>query len=297
MVCRVLLSFLHLLYRHFIRPSTNLRKYVAGRGAWAVVTGSTDGIGKEYAKQLAKRGFNIFLISRNEERLGATANEIRAATNKIEVKSLALDLSAVTESSIATIRSALAGLDIGILINNAGISYDYPVPFVDLNQKMIRTLIELNTVQLTELTQLILPRMIEKKRGLIVNLSSGSGIFPAPLLAVYSGTKAYVTYFTESLAFEVKRHGIDVECQVPFLVVSKLSKARAAWMVPSASSYVRQAISQLGSAVVISPHYVHDLIRFVFALLPQSYVMSHFYSRFYKAYKRAIMKKVEGKDK
>jgi 17beta-estradiol 17-dehydrogenase / very-long-chain 3-oxoacyl-CoA reductase len=290
-VLKFVLSLLALFYRHLLRPSKSMRAYGAGKGAWAVVTGATDGIGKEYAKQLARKGFNVLIISRSQERLDSTAAEIKEGAKNAEVKTHAADLSALTEQSIEKLKAVLSTLDIGVLVNNAGVSYDHPMYFLELQQKDLRHMIELNCRQMTELTYIVLPGMVDRKRGLIINLSSGSGIFPTPLLALYSGTKAYVKYFSRALAAEYKSKGIHVECQVPFLVASKLSKARPALMVPTPSAYVRAALAGVGRCSLTSPSLAHDLMKFYLKSMPRSYAIGHLFSRMAYGRKRALQRK------
>ena len=172
--------------------AVNLKKY----GSWAVVTGCTDGIGKAYAEQLAKRGLNIVLISRTLEKLQEQAKFI-TDKYKVETKVIAVDFTE-QNSIYTTIRNELGDLDIGVLVNNVGMSYKYP-EFFDIygeSDKDLSNLINCNITSLTKVTAIVLPNMVKKRKGIIINNASGSGRIPTPLLTVYSATKAYVDFFS-----------------------------------------------------------------------------------------------------
>jgi 17beta-estradiol 17-dehydrogenase / very-long-chain 3-oxoacyl-CoA reductase len=170
----------------------NLKKY----GSWAVVTGCTDGIGKAYAEHLAKRGLNVVLISRTLEKLQEQAKFL-TDKYKVETKVIAVDFTEQT-SIYTTIRNELGDLDIGVLVNNVGMSYKSP-EFFDVygqSDKDLSNLINCNITSLTKMTAIVLPNMVKKRKGIIINNASGSGRIPTPLLTVYSATKAYVDFFS-----------------------------------------------------------------------------------------------------
>ena len=114
---------------------------------------------------------------------------------------------------------------VGVLVNNAGLSYDYPEYLHDVDDARVTQLVELNCLSLTKLTKAVLPAMREKKTGAIVNVSSISGIAPTGLLAVYSASKAYVDFFSRSIAEEYARDGIFVQSLMPMFVSSPMSSA------------------------------------------------------------------------
>lgn len=111
------ISILKWVYTNFFRKSKNLKKYVS----WALVTVSTDGIGKALSFELAKKGLNLILIGRNPSKLEAVKNEILSRFEKTQVKLVVFDFSSDLNNVIKRISEVINGLDVGILINNAGV--------------------------------------------------------------------------------------------------------------------------------------------------------------------------------
>ncbi|MBZ3876230.1 Very-long-chain 3-oxoacyl-CoA reductase [Sciurus carolinensis] len=167
-------------------------------GEWAVVTGSTDGIGKSYAEEVANRGMKVVLISRSQDKLNQVSSEIKEKF-KVETRTIAVDFT--SEDIYDKIKTGLAGLEIGILVNNVGMSYEYPEYFLEIPD-------------LDNMTRLVLPGMVERSKGAILNISSASGMFPVPLLTIYSATKAFVDFFSQCLHEEYRSKGIFVQARM-----------------------------------------------------------------------------------
>ncbi|NXY00588.1 HSDL1 protein, partial [Centropus bengalensis] len=156
-------------------------------GKWAVVTGSTDGIGKAYAKELAKRGVNIILISRSKEKLEAVAKSI-SETYQVETLFVVADFSKGREPYPA-IKEALKDKEIGILVNNVGILSPYPNYFTNLSEDMLWDMININIASANMMTHIVLPGMVKKKKGAIVNVSSAACCQPTPMMTTYGASK------------------------------------------------------------------------------------------------------------
>ncbi|KAJ6323575.1 hypothetical protein OIU76_010973 [Salix suchowensis] len=214
--CLSLLKFLFAslkwVYVSFLRPAKNLKKY----GSWALVTGPTDGIGKGFAFQLARKGLNLILVGRNPDKLKDVSTAIQSKYSNVQIKNVVVDFSGDIDEGVQKIKETIEGLDVGVLINNVGVSYPYARFFHEVDEELLKNLIRVNVEGTTKVTQAVLPGMLKRKKGAIVNIGSGAAIvIPSdPLYAVYAATKAYIDQFSRCLYVEYKKSGIDVQCQV-----------------------------------------------------------------------------------
>lgn len=248
------LGLLHSFYAFFLRPGKKLSKF----GKWAVVTGATDGIGEAMAMRMAAKGLSIVLISRTEAKLKETEGKIKEKYPNVEVSYIVVDFSNFDEAAQARVKGALAGLDVGVLVNNVGVSYSFCRYFHELTPAEVDALVELNVNSTTRMTYLVLPGMIERKRGAIVNMSSGAARNPSPLLAGYAGAKGFIEHFSESLHQELKSKGVHVQVQSPLFVVSKLSKIRKASLsAPTPKAFATAAVNHIGYEAKVSPYWAH----------------------------------------
>ncbi|XP_054482415.1 hydroxysteroid (20-beta) dehydrogenase 2 [Anoplopoma fimbria] len=251
-------------------------------GQWAVVTGATSGIGKAYASELAQRGLNVVLISRSDDKLQAIAKEIE---DQYGQKTRTIQADFTDGQSIYTaIAEQLQGLEIGILVNNVGMTYSdhfaYFLEIPDAEQK-ITQVINCNMLSVTQITRVVLPGMVERGTGLIINISSEAGVRPQPLLSLYSATKIFVTYFSECLHAEYKSKGITVQCVAPFMVSTNMTKhATVNFFVRSASGFAREALNTVGHSSYTSGCLSHALQNVALTiLLPDWLRMSTFLIR------------------
>ncbi|NWI95215.1 HSDL1 protein, partial [Pitta sordida] len=236
-------------------------------GKWAVVTGSTDGIGKAYAEELAKRGVNIILISRSREKLEAVSRSI-AETYHVETDFIVADFSKGREPYPA-IKEALKDREIGILVNNVGIFHSYPDYFAHLSEDMLWDMIHINIASANMMTYIVLPGMVKKKKGAIVNIASGLCCQPTPMMATYGASKSYLDYFSRALHYEYASKGIFVQSLTPFVIATKLVPIsrnvlkRSLQYVP-AEKYASHAVSTLGLSTRTTGYWKHAL-QFVLA--------------------------------
>ncbi|KAL7495448.1 hypothetical protein ACHAWT_003919 [Skeletonema menzelii] len=284
----VLLGLLGYIYKWQFRPSFKVTKF----GKYAVITGATDGIGKAYAFALAKRGMSIILISRTESKLQEVAKEIDAKNFKgIEkTKYIVCDYSNFDQKTRDSMEKDLKDLDVGILINNVGQSYRYPRFFHELPKEEIGALMEMNINSTVWMTKMVIDGMVERRRGHIVNISSGSADYSMPLLAEYASAKMFVERFSESLDAEYRQKGIRVQCQIPFYVATKLAKLRKSFTVPTAEEYVWLAMRWIGQSGTVSPFWAHALQGWVMNALPKPFVESGVMSMHAGIRKRGLKK-------
>lgn len=177
----------------------------------AVVTGASSGIGAIYADRLARRGYDLVLVARDEAKLKDVATTIAAATGR-KVETIKADLTATTD--LRKIEQALAtDSAITLLVNNAGLGATKSL--IDSTPEDLDNLIAINVTALTRLTRAIAPAFVARGNGTIINISSIVAIAPELLNGTYGGTKAYVMAFTQSLHHELGSKGVQVQAVLP----------------------------------------------------------------------------------
>ncbi len=180
-------------------------------GRTALITGASSGIGAEYARQLAERGYNLVLVARREAQLTALAQELHAA-NRIEVEVLPADLS--LRDDVDRVVERIQNLpDLALLINNAGFGTVGRFAVKDPQSQV--DMAELHVVTTTRLTRAALPNMLARSCGGIINVSSVAAYLPAPGNAMYASTKAWMITFSQALAREVEGTDVRVQCLLP----------------------------------------------------------------------------------
>jgi len=275
-------------YRHFLRPAKKLSRY----GNTAIVTGATDGIGKAIAFELARQHkLNLVLVSRTAAKLNEVADEIKAKYSSVQVDTLAIDFGALDDSALQRLKSVVDSKEVGILVNNVGMSYDYPEWFHSVERSKVQQLIDLNVRSTTLLTHLVLPAMTQRKRGLVVNISSAAAVFPAPLLAEYGAAKAYVDKFTHALSLEYKQHGVDFQVQNPLYVATKMAKMRPSLQAPTATQFARSSIAAWGYDTQISPYWVHAIMLAAGKRMP-AFLFNQYVFGMHKSIRARALKKV-----
>ena len=268
-------SFFYILYKTLLRGGKNLKK---SYGEWAVVTGATDGIGKAIAFELARKGMSVLLIGRSADKLEACKAELSAKYPHVQCKVAVVDFGNFGQKDTARMTELLSGLEVGVLINNVGISYPFPQWFNELTEAEVQSIMTINVESVVWMTRAVLPQMLQRKRGAIVNMSSASARPPNPLLAVYSSTKGFVENFTKSLAFEYAKSGVSFQCQSPLWVATSIvfpnSKVavekRPTIGTPTAKTYAKYAVARIGYDTMTSPYWVHELFMWVSSLLSDS---------------------------
>ena len=191
----------------------------------ALVTGATSGIGRELSELFAGDGYNLILVARNQVGLEDTAEQLRKNFN-VPVMTVAQDLSLPTSPEAIFKLLQENSMHVDILVNNAGFNEYGPFWETDLSQEI--RMIQLNITSLTHLTKLLLPGMLERKDGKILNVGSTGSFAPGPYNAVYCATKAYILSFSEAIGEELEGSGVTVTTLCPG--VTKTDFARRANM-------------------------------------------------------------------
>lgn len=177
----------------------------------ALVTGASSGIGAELARELAKDGHDLVLVARRREAMQALAETLKAEGAAITV--MAADLAKPGAAAALAQDLAARGMAIDVLINAAGLGDSSRFDRADAEK--IAAMLQVNVVALTELTRLVLPQMLARRRGRIMLLASTAAFQPGPEMAVYYASKAYVLSFGRAIGYELRRTGVTVTTLCP----------------------------------------------------------------------------------
>ena len=189
---------------------------------WVLVTGASAGIGRELARAFASRRFDLVLAARTETAIEALGREL-AATHAVRVKTMPVDLSLPGAPRAMAEALDEAGVEVGVLVNNAGVLSEGPFAAGALDDQL--GLLQINVVALTALTRLFLPGMIARGQGRILNVASIAAFVPLPQLAIYAAAKAYVLSLTEAVGEELKGTGVTATALCPGLTDTAMMQA------------------------------------------------------------------------
>src|SRR5437588_2265845 len=246
-------------------------------GCNALITGASAGIGCEFARQLAGRARSMILVARREDRLVELADELQREHPNLHIHIRKVDL-----ANLAELQDLLQWLDreklgVDLLINNAGLGDSGPFANSDPVRNSEMTLV--NVTALTSLTRHLVPQMITKHRGGILNVSSSAGFLPIPGSAVYAATKAYVTSFSEALRAELRGTGVSVCALCPGPVVTEFQQVAKRegvqpdigpkFLVVTVEQVVRDALAALeADRPLIIPGFAMKLLMLVARVTP-----------------------------
>lgn len=233
-----------------------------------MITGASDGLGKEFALQLASSGFNILLVSRTASKLTALEEEITSKYPSAQTKSLAMDYARNDDADFENLKAAVNELDVAVLINNVGKSHSIPTPFALTYEDEMADIININCHGTLRTTQLVVPGMQQRKRGLVLTMGSFGGLLPTPLLATYSGSKAFLQQWSTALGAELEPYGVTVELVQAYLITSAMSKVRkTSASIPDPRAFVKSVLGKIGRnggspgyAYSSSPYWSHGLM-------------------------------------
>ncbi|OIP96891.1 short-chain dehydrogenase [Candidatus Wirthbacteria bacterium CG2_30_54_11] len=240
-----------------------------------LITGASSGIGCELAKLFAKDGYHLVLVSRKSNQLDAVAGELRQ--NKAKVTVIPADLSLQGAAEHITEQLEREHITVDVLVNNAG--FGAYGAFAELGSKTQLDEIQVNVVALTHLTRLVVPSMIERGSGRILNVASIAAFLPGPFSSIYYASKAFVLSFSEALASELQGTGVTVSVLCPGPTDTNFF--RRAQMVPdgrlkmmSADEVARTGYRGLmkGQTVII-PGFLNSLGVALMRLLPKKLLL------------------------
>lgn len=174
-----------------------------------LITGGTSGIGLSLATRYAAEGYNLVLVARSEARLAQTAHDLR----HVRVDTIVADLAMPGGAGIVAAAVEQRGLAVDILVNNAGAGLHGPFAETPLDREL--ALVQLNVASVIQLTKALLPGMLSRGHGHVVNIASVAAFLPGPFQSVYYATKAFVLSFSEALAEELRGTAVGVTTVCP----------------------------------------------------------------------------------
>jgi len=273
-VLKVLLRFsrwvLNMLSLYGFKTYVDFRKY----GEWAVITGGSNGIGKGFALELAKRGMNIIIIDYAEKELKKTTSEIETKFG-VETKGLVIDFRGGREI-YRQMESFLKDLDVGILINNVGIAHPvYNFDEIEDCARICDDMCRINVVSVLRMTQLVLPGMKSRKRGLIMNMSSFSAIRPVPILSVYGATKSFVDYFSRAISIENEGSGVEIMSIKPYFVRTNIClNHKWDFFTGDVTPYVTSCLATVGKQLKETHGcFLHEVMAFILGNASEWYLL------------------------
>ena len=236
-------------------------------GLWALITGASSGIGREFARQVAARGLNVVLTARRADRLEALADEL-AMRHAVDTRVVAVDL--CYDDFLDPIRAATADLEVGLLVNSAGFSRTGPL--LEMDPDDMTRMLNLNCRAPLLLTRAFGPAMRARRRGGVVIVASVAGFVGTPLWSLYAATKGFDLLLGEGLAAELRADGLDVLTLAPgttrteFLDLAGLGD----FMALDAADVVAHALARLGHADVVVPGWFYRGGTLAMRFLPRS---------------------------
>lgn len=234
----------------------------------ALVTGASSGIGEEFARTLASAGTPLVLVARRRERL-------EGLSARLPVDCEVLDADLATDAGVDRVVERLGAGDVDLLVNNAG--FGTSGALADVDAATIADEVRVNCLALLRLSRAAIEPMVERRHGAILNVASVVAFQPAPYMATYAGTKAFVLSFTESLAEEVAGTGVKVQALCPGLTRTEFQDVAGyenslapGWMWQSAREVVDTSLAALDKGrVVVIPGAHNRVAMGVSGLLPR----------------------------
>lgn len=235
-------------------------------GPWAIVTGASDGIGRDFAVRAAEAGLNVVLVARRGAVLDTLARELRERCG-VETRVCALDLGAA--GACERLGESTADIDVGLLVAAAG--YGTSGRFIENAIEEELAMLDVNCRAVVELTHLFGKRFAARGRGGVVLLSSLVAFQGVPMAANYAATKAYIQALAEGIRSEVRPRGVDVIACAPGPIQSGFG-ARANMkmgMAGRADMVARETLRALGRRGIVPPGFLSKFLEFSLALLPR----------------------------
>lgn len=250
---------------HFLPRIIPCKKLRQRYGDWAVIYGATEPVAKAYAEELARRGISIIFVTQNQTSVRDTAASLSQSYG-VETVVVLADFS-LDQAASKPIKEAMRGKDIGFLVNCVDESLAAPQSLIEMPEQGLLDLVNRNIAVATLMTRLVLPGMVERSRGAVVNISSGACCRPLPGRVALTAYTGYLDHFSRALHLEYSGKGIFIQSLIPFQIASNRRQPSSSsspstsegWFTPKPEVYAHHAISTLGVSNRTTGYWPHTL--------------------------------------
>ena len=242
-----------------------------GDRPFAVITGASRGIGAEYARALAARGYDLLLVARDEAALRNLAQALTKEYGRA-VETAVIDLGKPGAAQQLHLAAQSQRPQVDLLVNNAG--FGFFGEFARMSPAALGAMLHLHVLTVVETIRLVLPDMIARRSGGIITVASVAGFMPIPYMALYAATKSFLIAFSQSLAEEVRPYGVSVQACCPGSTATEFHRRAGSEPhdpvgLQSPSEVVRLSLARLGSGpVVVLTGFTGRFVRLLCPLVP-----------------------------
>lgn len=250
------------MYQHTAEQKAFQKKY----GEWAIVTGASEGVGREISLALAERGLNVVLVARRAELLEHLAETIKT---QFQVQTIVIPADLSQTSAIENLIKSTSELNVGLLIANAGYGTSGALINADLQTEL--NMLDVNCRALLVLSHHYGGRFASQKRGGIILMSSIMAFQGVPNMANYAATKAYVQTLAEGLHIELATYGVDVHASAPGPIATGFAKRSNLKMAVAAQpkKVALDTLNALGKTTTVRPGFLAKFLEYSLKLLPR----------------------------
>lgn len=259
---------------HFLPRMIPSKRLSQRYGDWAVIYGASEPVAKAYAEELAKHGISIIFVTQDHTAIRDTAASLSQSYG-VETVIVLADFS-LDQAASKPIKEAMRGKDIGFLVNCVDESLASHQSLIEMPEQGLLDLVNKNVAVATLMTRLVLPGMVERSRGAVVNISSGACCRPLPGRVTLTASTGYLDHFSRALHLEYSGKGIFVQSLIPFKITSSgrqpsssTPSSSEGWFSPTPEVYARHAISTLGVSNRTTGYWPHTLQYGLMRCIPE----------------------------
>ncbi|XP_061756883.1 inactive hydroxysteroid dehydrogenase-like protein 1 isoform X1 [Nerophis ophidion] len=255
---------------HFLPRMIPSRKLTQIYGDWAVIYGASQPVAQAYAEELARQGLNIIFVTQDHTDVGDFATHL-SQIYCVETLLVHADM-CWNQAAAKPVKEALRGKDVGFLVNCVDESGASPQILIEMPEQKLMDVVARNIATATLLTRVVLPGMVERSRGAVVNISTGACCRPLPGRVMLTASTGYLDHFSRALHLEYGGRGIFAQSLIPFKIASSKRQPPSStegWFAPTPEVYARHAISTLGVSNRTTGYWPHTLQNGLMRCIPE----------------------------